>query len=67
MQTRFEAFAFIGKCASVREPVDQELDTMSAWCGSLVDSRKYQRTNREAGGKALPTVYYRCVRRYRLQ
>ena len=30
VQTRFEAFAFIGKCTSVREPVDQELDTMSA-------------------------------------
>ena len=33
MQTRFEAFAFIGKSASVREPVDQGLDSMSAYWG----------------------------------
>ena len=39
MQTRFEAFAFIDKCTSVREPVDQELDTMSAWCGSRARAR----------------------------
>ena len=30
VQTRFEAFASIDKCASVREPVDLERDTMSA-------------------------------------
>ena len=39
VQTRFEAFAFIGKCASVREPRDQELDSMSAWCGPTVRLR----------------------------
>ena len=38
MQTRFEAFAFIGKSASVREPRDQELDTMSAWCWATAPS-----------------------------
>ena len=43
MQTRFEAFAFIGKSASVREPRDQELDTMSAWCGLAVYPRAWHR------------------------